>query len=229
MTEAVQQAAIAAIGKDDPGADWVLRPKEHAAALPPEAGALARVLQSEDVRTVMERYTDHNRQAVTAQDRYKARSRLAIRARLGAIILLPIAQLFTESQTVITIGTVLQYACLGVALLITAWINTAGLFSRWMEARSQAELARLALFDVVMEASQPAREGELPLLPLKLDYIRRYQLDVQTRYYKGRGEQHQAAAGQSRRAVWGLNSLGVLAFIALIVFGADFLGLIDLP
>src|SRR5262249_32503707 len=31
--------------------------------------------------------------------------------------------------------------------------------------------------------------GELPLLPLKLAYFRRYQLDVQLRYFEQRGEQ----------------------------------------
>src|SRR5262249_14022946 len=56
--------------------------------------------------------------------------------------------------------------------------------------------------------------GELPLLPLSLEYFRRYQLDVQLRYYRGRGEQHARAAGRAKG--WQLFSL-VLAGIAAAV------------
>jgi hypothetical protein len=119
-----------------------------------------------------------------------------------------------------------QYVCLAAALGLAAYISVGRLFKRWMEARAEAELARLALFDQVMEAREEARPGELPLLPLKLEYVRRYQLDVQTRYYGGRGEQHRRAAGQSSRVTLLLQILSVLAFLPLFVVAGDFLGLI---
>jgi hypothetical protein len=233
-TQNVTGAARQAIGADDEASDWQLRPEQHAAALPPEAGALARVLRSERIREIMARYTENDQKAVRAQDLYKSRSTLAVWARLGAIIvgaffLLPLGSWLSQASGIVTIGTGLQYLCLGVALLVTAYINTAGLFSRWMTARSEAEIARLALFDAVIEAEETPREGELALLPLKLEYLRRYQLDVQIRYYGGRGAQHKQAAGQNRRTVWTLNGLGLLAFAALIVFGADAFGFITLP
>ena len=37
------------------------------------------------------------------------------------------------------------------------------------------------------------------MLPLKLEYFRRYQLDVRQRYYRGRGTQHKAAAWHNNR------------------------------
>jgi hypothetical protein len=43
-----------------------------------------------------------------------------------------------------------------------------------MEARAEVELARLALFDQVMEAREEAQPAELPLMPLKIEYYRRY-------------------------------------------------------
>lgn len=233
-TRDVTEAAKQAIGADDEASDWKLRPEQHAAALAPEAAALARVLRSDRIREIMARYTENDHKAVRAQELYKSRSTLAVWARLGAIIvgaffLLPLESWLPQASGLLTIGTGLQYLCLGVALLVTAYINTAGLFSRWMTARSEAEIARLALFDAVIEADETPREGELPLLPLKLEYMRRYQLDVQTRYYAGRGAQHKQAAGQNRRTIWTLNVLGVLAFAALIVFGAGAFGLIALP
>ncbi len=228
-----QNAAAAAIGADDPAADWQLRPDTHAAALPPEAGTLARILQSADVRAIMTRYTAADSRAVAAQAVYKKRSRQAIYARLGAILvgglfLLPLGGAGVAGVSAVKLGIVVQYACLGIALGLAAFLSARKLFSRWMEARAEAELARLALFDVVMEADEAARPGELPVLPLKLDYLRRYQLDVQTRYYLGRGEQHQHAAGQTERAILWLNVLSVASFLPLFVVAADYLGLIHI-
>jgi hypothetical protein len=50
-----------------------------------------------------------------------------------------------------------------------------------------------------MDAEESARDNELPLLPLKLEYLRRYHLDVQGRYYKKRGEQHLHDAERTKR------------------------------
>src|SRR5262249_42697326 len=78
-------------------------------------------------------------------------------------------------------------------------------FDSWMKARAQAEDARIELFRRVMDAVDPApgagarQGGELKLLPLKLEYFRRYQLDLQRHYYAGRGQQHEEAAGWTHR------------------------------
>lgn len=227
-------AAAAAIGADDPDADWQLRPDAHAHALPPEAGALARILQSAAVREIIARYTAADARAVAAQAVYKIRSRQAIFARLGAILaggmfLLPLDSAGAAGGVAMKLGIVVQYACLGLALALTAFLNARKLFARWMGARADAELARLALFDVVMDAKETPRPGELPVLPLKLDYLRRYQLDVQTRYYLGRGDEHKSAAGQTERAILWLNILSFLSFLPLAVVAADVLGLIVVP
>jgi hypothetical protein len=62
-------AAEAAIGGDDPHRDWDLRPETHAYTLPPEAGALKRILQSPEIKRIMERYSERDREAVHQQAR----------------------------------------------------------------------------------------------------------------------------------------------------------------
>lgn len=226
----VDQTAGALIGADDPASDWMLRPGTHAKALPPGAGALARVLGSQAVKNIMARYTEADTRAVAAQAVYKRRSRQAIYARLvailiGGLFLMPLTAIL--SAAAVKVGLIIQYACIAAALGLAAYLGAARLFSRWMEARAEAELARLALFDLIVDAEEPSREGELPILPLRLEYFRRYQLDVQCRYYLGRGREHERAAGQSARAVWWLNIFGALTFLPIIIVAADYVGLID--
>lgn len=45
--------AEAAIGRDDQASDWQLRPELHAGALPVEAGALKRVFERADRKSVV--------------------------------------------------------------------------------------------------------------------------------------------------------------------------------
>ena len=72
-------------------------------------------------------------------------------------------------------------------------------------------------------ADEPVRSGEVELLPLQLEYFRRYHLDVQLRYYKGRGEEHAIAAGsiRARRRLFAVLSatlgLPIVYFIVRIV------------
>jgi hypothetical protein len=179
MTNGVTQAAIGAIGEDDPKADWILQPQEHAGGLPPEAGPLARVLRADAIRQIMTRYDEFDARANAAQAVYKKRSRQAIRARLiailiGGLFLLPIAGAGLAGAVAVKAALAVQYVCLAAALGLAAYISVGRLFKRWMEARAEVELARLALFDQVMEAREEAQTGELPLLPLKLEYVRRY-------------------------------------------------------
>jgi hypothetical protein len=67
-------------------------------------------------------------------------------------------------------------------------------FAGWMRSRAESEHARIKLFKRVLEETEEKpEEGELPLLPLQLEYFRRYQLDVQRYYYAKRGAQHARA------------------------------------
>lgn len=101
-----------------------------------------------------------------------------------------------------------------------------------MQHRGTAEIYRVQLFDEVTQAQEPLRENEFPLLPLQLEYFRRYQLDVQLAYYNGRGKQHARAAGRSKK--WTLGS-SLLTVLWALIAGAAAIhllsqqGVMDLP
>jgi hypothetical protein len=91
-------------------------------------------------------------------------------------------------------------------------------YEQWMRLRAAAETHRLNLFQLVCGlrsgvAEPTPREGELPLLPLQLEYFRRFQLAVQMRFYKGRAEQHRKTARKQSIAMAGV------AFAAALVVG----------
>ncbi len=105
----------------------------------------------------------------------------------------------------------LQTLLIGASLILSIKVGASKPFERWMKCRGLAENARVALFDEVMKATQPGTghdAGAIPLLPLQLEYFRRYQLDVQRSYYRGRGGQHRLASQAARN--WRIAALLIL-------------------
>lgn len=218
--------AQTAVGSENPEADWRLAPSTHAANLSPEAGALRRVLERPEIRDLMTTFQTSDTEAGAAQSRYKSVGRLALRAILaatlvGAIFILPLE--LWKKPMALGIATALQFLLLALGYGCSLYLAHSKVFDQWMKARAKAELARIALFDQVMAAEEASRSGELPLLPLQLEYVRRYQLDVQRLYYTGQGERQRRAAGYA--AGWitasyiltGV-SIGVAALAALLAF-----------
>ena len=198
-TPPAPSAAEAAIGGDDPHNDWELRPETHANTLPPEAGALKRILQSPDIKRIMERYTERDREAVHQQARYRRGRRnlviLAYCAALTGLFALSVHLILAyvpDTQPLLVLAHVVLLSGL---LIVAAWLNHADPRSRWLAARGEAEQLRVALFDRVLATDQAVQDAELALLPLKLAYFRRYQLDVQLRYFGGRGKQLERTVG----------------------------------
>jgi SMODS and SLOG-associating 2TM effector domain 3 len=228
MAELSKQAE-AAIGTDDPGSDWQLAPEAHAAKLPPEAGALRRILESADVENCIKQFEIADKQAIAAQRRYKRVGSLRLYSGvaatiIGAMFILPLE---TWTSGAISIPAALQYGCLATSIFAALHLARAQPFDAWMKARARAEIARIALFTHVMDGVDPSpQQGELPALPLKLEYFRRYHLDVQRRFYAGRGAQHARAAGHTRRwqlASFGLTGLaGAVAMLAAIKIVINF-------
>jgi hypothetical protein len=223
----ITKRAMAAVGDDKPNSDWVLKPEEHADQLPPAAGALKRVLEREGHQTTIKAYRAHDAEAVWAQVRYKRAGRVVLSAALvatliGAVFLLPATQNIPLGLR--QSATVAEYFMLFVAFFAARYLSLARPFEAWMKARALAEIARIQLFNEVVQESGDVRAGELPLLPLKLEYFRRYQLDVQRRYYEGRGNQHARAAGHTK--VWQFTSLslGVIAGLVVLLASLPILG-----
>jgi hypothetical protein len=209
-----------AIGADDAASDWKLVPETHAARLPPRAAPLRRILEQPAIRVIISEFEVADKQAVAAQRHYKRVARLRLYTGvaatiIGATFVLPI-ELWVGK--LVNVAAAIQYICFSVSVLAFLHLIRSRPFDLWMKARARAEIARISLFDQIMNSDDPSSQpDELPLLPLKLEYFRRYQLDVQRRYYAGRGLQHAQAAGQTRR--WQIESLclsGVGAAVAIV-------------
>lgn len=212
-------SAEAAVGHDDAASDWQLRPAHHANELPAEAAALKRVLVRPEIEAIINRFRTADKKAIAAQVRYKRVGRTGLYAAtmatlVGALFLLPIEPWLKGPAASIASAT--QVLGLVIAFLASRFLSIAKPFDAWMKNRAEAEIARIALFDAVADASEPAREGEIPLLPLALEYFRRYQLDVQRRYYGGRGAQQSAAAWRNNQ----LLRASLLFTVASMVLGA---------
>ena len=141
--------------------------------------------------------------AIAAQSRYKRIGRLGLYAAtvaavIGALFLLPIEP-WLQGREARRLLRCVQVLGLVVAFLASRYLVVAKPFDAWMKNRAEAEIARVGLFNAVTDATETCREGELHLLPLALEYFRRYQLDVQRRYYSGRAMQHAAAAWRNNQ------------------------------
>lgn len=196
---AISEQAIAAIGKDDPGTDWQLRPEAHARSMPTQAGALKRVLEGPELQQIIQQFRVTDTAAIAAQARYKRIGRISLYAGtiatvVGALFLLPLGDWLKGSLALA--GSALQIGSMLVAFLASRILLVTKPFDAWMKQRAEAEIARIELFDRITRTELAHKGDELPLLPLKLEYFRRYQLDVQQRYYRGRGTEH---AGAMRR------------------------------
>ena len=74
-----------------------------------------------------------------------------------------------------------------------------------------------------MQADEPVRDGEMPLLPLQLEYYRRYMLDSQLAYYTARGAKFELTQDVREFRGWIFNLAGVPLTIVVIAawFGGD--------
>src|SRR5258708_28473763 len=123
-------------------------------------------------------------------------------------------------------ASLIQYVRFSERVLAFLHLVRSRPFDLWMKARERAEIARISLFDQVMNTDDPSSQpDELPLPPLKLEHFRRYQLDVQRRYYAARGLQHAQPAGQTRRSqneILCLSRFGVaVAILALLTIAVQ--------
>lgn len=213
-----------AIGANDPAHDWILRPEEHEQSLPPEAGPLKRILRSARVQALIRDYRKHDEAAQKARTRYMRLGKL-LAVTSAAAILLGGLYLLTDVNGHEWVEhfrlslLVLEGIAFALLLALAIWMRSGGDFENWTAERGWAEARRLNLFQTVcgltgMPQQEEAREGELPLLPLQLEYFRRYLLGVEMNYYRGRAAQHGKAARSQAAVLASLLFLGalVLAF-----------------
>lgn len=195
--------AIRAIGEGKPD-DYVISPTSHAREFSEQAPALAEILSSSAVSASARLYEDEDKDALQAQNEFKRvfdRSNLTVFGT-GVFVALFMAVAATSSVlpgwvektllVVLSLGGVLCGAFASRDLLT---IRKGGLLETWMSKRALAETRRLDYFCLVTGSSGKVRsKTESPLENLKLEYFRRFQLDVQRAFYRERAKDHREEA-----------------------------------
>lgn len=219
MNEEAKKAAVA-IGDALPQ-DWLLRPERHAEAMSDEAGALKRILMRDENRAVIEEHILFDELAGRAQKRFKGLSLWSARFSFISVLSASIALILEGAQFldaynlsgVFAIVTGVSVVLSFLLSLITSWEKP---FDKWMRSRAEAEVQRQRLFTNATSADEAQQPGETALLPLQLEYFRRYQLDVQLAYYGKRSADH-------RRVVRNASILRSVALTLVVLASAPVL------
>jgi hypothetical protein len=245
--EAIKRAInVMGEGKTD---DYILSPTSHAKEFEGKTPEIVEILKSRVVAATAQEYEDKDREALSAQQEFKrvfSRANGSVLAT-GVFIAILLATGATASwlpawlvKTLIvtmSLGSVITGALASKDLVA---IRQGHLLESWMSKRASAETARMDYFEKIVE-SPIGSTAEQPFIMemLKLEYFRRFQLDVQLAFYSSRGKDHREDAKKtlsySSWAVAGAaiatGSAGVLgssvhtSFAAIGAIGTIFAGL----
>jgi len=192
---------IIGAGKDT---DYVIAPTQHADEFKAKAPDLSDILSSSAVKAAATNYEDNDRDAKVAQVEFKrvfSRSNKTVLVTAVLIALVTATGVLTPWPVPEALAKVLLIV-LGVASVLTGALaaydlNTlrqGNLFKDWMSTRALAETARLEYFSTVAKSAAAGGAGDVPVDLLKLEYFRRFQLDVQRNFYRERSRQHRQEA-----------------------------------
>ena len=220
----ITEQAKTAIGTEAPR-DWELRPRQAIAALPENAAPLKRILARSDIDEIIDTYHIADAAAGRAQKVYKRLAKWSAASSFLAIVIasgLLLAHSFLVGATAnLSLLSGIQGFLLVLSFLLSITLAHWRPFDRWMRERAKAEHERASLFNRIMRAEETAQPNELPVLPLKLEYFRRYQLDVQRKYYRERGGEHARAVSRATALRW----LGTIVVgLAALPLAAGMLG-----
>ena len=238
----IMSDAAGIIGNRSPG-DYALAPVEHAEQLSTSAPKLAALLTRSVPVELARQYAEADSEASIAERTFKRwiiRANWAVLATAMVSALLMAAALLGGSfgaltQTILIVFALIGVAVGGIASMSLFRVKEGRLLESWMTARARAETKRLSYFNYIVDSSEEgALDPQLDLL--KLEYFRRYQLDLQLAYYKTRRSGHRKSAertldisaGSVLVAAFASGAAGVLGALhtewaalgSLAVFGA---------
>jgi hypothetical protein len=215
----------------DTDTDYVIDPTAHADEFKVKAPALSAVLRSSGVSVAAKRYKERDSDANVSQVEFKRvfnRSNVTVLITAILIALVLATGIIAPGQGDKVAKTLL--IILGVASVLTGSLaaydlNTlrqGKLLGVWMSNRALAETARLEYFNIIARSSVADGAGDTQVDLLKLEYFRRFQLDVQRNYYRQRSIENLKDAKRI------LAYSGIAIAGAAVVTGlAGFLGLIN--
>lgn len=226
-------AARSVIGKSETD-DYVLSPAAHADLYRSSAPDLARALESSPCRAAAAEYERRDAEAGDAQTTFlaiaaKANAAMLLSASASGVLAatggLAVPDVFLRAGQVI-----LAILCVVAASLGRKWLHQIGagkLLSRWMSFRAKAETQRLKYFELLTATGETAPARTLQLL--KLEYFRRYELEMQLHYYEQRRREHEQDADrflsmESNAILLALIGVGVAGILSAAL-GAEWSGL----
>jgi hypothetical protein len=132
-----------------------------------------------------------------------------ITASAGAIIL--VLALF-DAPGAVLLGVGIAGAVIGATgAFLTQRLKQQNMLQRWMVSRADAETQRQAYFERVVLVEEPGGNAGIPLAVLQLEYFRRFQLDVQLRYYDDKQRKARRAADRTIAYAAGATFFGALS------------------
>ena len=173
-----------------------LRPAEYAKALPPRAGALARVLTDERIVAEGEKYRAADASAVMWRRVHGFLARSVLLFVTLAVVLGGVRLYLAASGDASSIEAARARLGQAQSFLLIVWLVSVTVLillrpaRRWFHERATAELARQRLFGLLMSGSSRADETEAQLLPLQLECFRRHLLEPQRGFFQRRSRQN---------------------------------------
>ena len=213
-SEELIESAETAIGVGETG-DYSLTLATHTASLEAKAPALCKILHGSRLKTSASEFERKDLEARKAQSVFqkvagKANWAVFVTSCLSAALLMAVAFDSKAQGLFVTLG------CCGIVsgALGTMWlfeVRQGNLFQTWMNRRARAEVERLNYFELATQAKEDSQGSEIPLQLLQLEYFRRYQLEVQRKYYLQRTQDHKKAADRMLTLSAYAAGLGALA------------------
>ena len=213
------------IGSGSPD-DNGLSPLEHAAQLKTSAPKLAAILTRSAPVELARQYAEADTEALVAERTFKRWVIRANRAVLGtatvSALLMAVALLAGRlgglTQTILIVLALMGVATGGFASMSLFRVKEGRLLEDWMTARARAETKRLSYFSYIVNSSVGPLDPQLELL--KLEYFRRYQLDLQLAFYRTRRSGHRNSAERTLDISAGSVLVAAIASGAAGVLGA---------
>ena len=217
--------AAGIIGTGSPG-DYRLSPVEHAEQLKTSAPKLAALLTRSAPVELARQYAEADTEALAAERTFKRwviRANWAVLGTATVSALLMAVALLAGTLGGLTQATLIVLALIGVATggfasMALFRVKEGRLLEDWMTARARAETKRLSYFSYLVNSSVQPLDLHLELL--KLEYFRRYQLDLQLAYYKTRRSGHRNSAERTLSISAGSVLVAAIASGAAGVLGA---------
>ncbi len=219
------ETAISIIGENQDN-DYILAPASHAEWLQEKAPDLAALLTGSEALTAVKEYKRWNKMAIDSQAAFKKWTRYAnfcifltacfaaCLTAAGAWSRIPALAELNHKWFIgaLSLGSLIAGV---VASVCISRIQGSNYLNKWMQNRAKAESYRLRYFEVICAPEKEKGTTDIHLSLLKLEYFRRFQLDVQLTYYEVRGRQHGHASEQDTGLMtWAMGAAALISGVA---------------